>query len=77
MQGLHIVGLSHAYGDNQVLDSVGLMIPAGEIVCLLGPSGCGKSTLLRLSGGLETVQQGTITIDGVTVATADMHLAGC
>ncbi len=74
MEGLHVFGLSHAYGDNQVLDQVGLMIPAGELVCLLGPSGCGKSTLLRLSAGLEKVQQGTIAIDGVTVATADMHL---
>lgn len=74
MEGLHIFGLSHAYGENQVLDNVGLMIPAGELVCLLGPSGCGKTTLLRLSGGLEKVQQGTIAIDGVTVATAGMHL---
>jgi len=74
MEGLHIVGLSHAYGDNQVLDNVGLMIPAGELVCLLGPSGCGKTTLLRLAGGLEKVQQGTITIDGVTVANGEIHL---
>ncbi len=74
MDGLHVIGLSHAYGDNQVLNNIGLMIPAGELVCLLGPSGCGKSTLLRLSAGLEKVQQGTIAIDGVTVATPDMHL---
>ncbi len=74
MKGLHIFGLSHAYGDNRVLDSIGLMIPAGELVCLLGPSGCGKSTLLRLSAGLEKVQQGTIVIDGVTVATPELHV---
>jgi iron(III) transport system ATP-binding protein len=74
MEGLHIFGLSHAYGDNQVLDNVGLMIPSGDLVCLLGPSGCGKSTLLRLSAGLEKVQQGTIAIDGITVATPEVHL---
>ena len=74
MKGLHIYGLSHSYGDNQVLDNIGLMIPAGELVCLLGPSGCGKSTLLRLSAGLEKVQQGTIAIDDVTVASADLHV---
>jgi len=74
MKGLHIFGLSHAYGDNKVLDNVGLMIPAGEVVCLLGPSGCGKSTILRLSAGLEKVQTGTIAIDDVTVATADLHV---
>ena len=74
MKGLHVVGLSHAFGDNQVLNNVALMIPAGELVCLLGPSGCGKSTLLRLAAGLEEVQQGTIVIDDVTVATPEMHV---
>lgn len=74
MNGLHVVGLSHAYGDNQVLNNVALMIPAGELVCLLGPSGCGKSTILRLAAGLEEVQQGTITIDNVTVAGPKLHV---
>jgi iron(III) transport system ATP-binding protein len=74
MKGLHVVGLSHAYGEKQVLNNVALMIPAGELVCLLGPSGCGKSTLLRLAAGLEEVQQGTIVINDVTVATPEMHV---
>jgi iron(III) transport system ATP-binding protein len=74
MNGLHVVGLSHAYGNKQVLNNVALMIPAGELVCLLGPSGCGKSTLLRLAAGLEEVQQGTIVIDDVTVASPDIHV---
>ncbi len=68
MKGLHIYGVSHAYGDHQVLRDVGLMVPAGELVCLLGPSGCGKSTLLRLAAGLEPVQNGTIVINDTTVA---------
>ncbi len=74
MEGLHIFGVSHAYGKNKVLDNVGLMIPAGELVCMLGPSGSGKSTLLRLAAGLEKVQHGTIAIDDVTVSTPDKHL---
>lgn len=74
MKGLHIFGLSHAYGGNKVLDNVGLMIPAGELVCLLGPSGCGKSTLLRLAAGLERVQRGSVVIDDVTVADEEIHL---
>jgi len=36
----------------------------GELVVLVGPSGCGKSTLLRLIAGLETITQGTLSIDG-------------
>jgi len=74
MQGLHIIGVSHAYGAYKVLDNVSLIIPAGEVVCLLGPSGCGKSTLLRLSAGLERVQSGTIAIDDVAVASATVHI---
>lgn len=74
MKGLHIFGLSHSYGDNQVLNNMGLLIPAGELVCMLGPSGCGKSTLLRLAAGLEKVQKGTVVIDGVTVGSPEFHL---
>jgi len=74
MKGLHIFGLSHAYGDNQVLRDVGLMVPAGELVCLLGPSGCGKSTLLRLAAGLEPLQHGTIVINDTEVANADLFV---
>lgn len=74
MKGLHIFGLSHAYGKNTVLSDVGLLVPAGELVCLLGPSGCGKSTILRLAAGLERVQAGSIVIDDETVATADIYV---
>ncbi|WP_135075554.1 ABC transporter ATP-binding protein [Terasakiella sp. SH-1] len=74
MQGLHIYGVTHSYGSNKVLNGASLTIPAGELVCLLGPSGCGKSTILRLAGGLETLQEGNIVIDGETVANSDMCL---
>ncbi|MEM8848626.1 MAG: ABC transporter ATP-binding protein [Pseudomonadota bacterium] len=57
---LRIDGLSHAYGDTQVLDDVSLDIPAGRIVCVVGPSGCGKSTLLRMIGGLERPSAGAV-----------------
>lgn len=75
MEGLHIHGVSHAYGNNRVLNNVSLVIPGGELVCLLGPSGCGKSTLLRLAAGLETLQAGSIVINDVTVAAAELHTA--
>ncbi|GIS20935.1 MAG: hypothetical protein CM15mP120_28510 [Pseudomonadota bacterium] len=47
-----------------------LEIGTGEIVCVLGPSGSGKSTLLRLIAGLESVQQGSLMLDGVVLADA-------
>jgi iron(III) transport system ATP-binding protein len=75
VKGLHVVGVSHAFGDNQVLDNVSLMIPAGEVVCLLGPSGSGKTTLLRLAAGLERLQQGRIAIDDQIVADENCYVA--
>ena len=73
MMGLHMHGVSHAFGANRVLDKVSVTIPAGELVCLLGPSGCGKTTLLRIAAGLERLQQGRVSIDERLVAGAGLH----
>ena len=75
MKGLHVHGVSHAFGENKILDNVSLTVPAGELVCLLGPSGCGKTTLLRISAGLERLQEGQITIDESVVAEPGLHVA--
>ncbi|MEQ9575581.1 MAG: ABC transporter ATP-binding protein [Rhodospirillales bacterium] len=66
--GLHMLNVSHAFGDNTVVSGVSVFVNPGELVCLLGPSGCGKTTLLRLAAGLETLQVGRITIGEDTVA---------
>jgi len=68
MKGLHIHGLSHSFGSQEVLRNVGLIVPSGQLVCLLGPSGCGKTTLLRLAAGLEKLQSGTVLINDKIVA---------
>ena len=47
-----------------VIDNTSMTLPDRGIVCLLGPSGCGKTTLLNAIGGLDSVDSGTITIDG-------------
>ena len=47
-----------------VIDNTSMILPDKGIVCLLGPSGCGKTTLLNAIGGLDKVDDGTITIDG-------------
>jgi putative ABC transport system ATP-binding protein len=47
-----------------VLDKLVLQVPQGDFVALMGPSGSGKSTILNLVGGLDTVDEGRITVAG-------------
>ena len=46
------------------LDRASLSLDKGEVCVILGPSGSGKSTLLNLLGGLDSADEGTITVDG-------------
>jgi len=52
------------FGDLHVLQHIDLTVHKGEVVVVLGPSGSGKSTLCRAINRLETIQSGSITIDG-------------
>lgn len=62
-----IRNVSKHYGDQHVLKGVSLDVPRGEVVCIIGPSGSGKTTLLRTLNHLETIDSGTIRIDGQLV----------
>ncbi|WPE24268.1 glutamine ABC transporter ATP-binding protein GlnQ [Shinella zoogloeoides] len=55
------------FGDFQVLKGINLSIDPGEIVFLVGPSGSGKSTLLRCINVLETINEGDLVVDGISV----------
>ncbi|MFI5934291.1 ABC transporter ATP-binding protein [Actinoplanes sp. NPDC051494] len=48
------------------LNNVDLTIRAGSFVSVIGPSGCGKSTLMRLVAGLESPDQGEVTVSGLS-----------
>ena len=57
-------GVNKHFGDLRVLKDVDLTVDEGEVVVVIGPSGSGKSTLCRTVNRLETIESGTITIDG-------------
>ena len=52
------------YGELHVLKDISTTVAKGEVVVVIGPSGSGKSTLCRAINRLETVDSGSITIDG-------------
>jgi len=64
VSGLALREVSKRFGSTPVLDRVSLDITPDEFVVVLGPSGCGKSTLLRAVAGLESIDSGTIELDG-------------
>jgi len=57
------------FGNTEVLKGIDLEINKGEIIVIIGSSGTGKSTLLRCVNFLEQADQGSVTIDDVTVDT--------
>ncbi len=50
------------------LRGIDLTITRGEMVAIMGPSGCGKTTLLNCLAGLETIDEGSILIDGTDLS---------
>ncbi|CBK73985.1 amino acid ABC transporter ATP-binding protein, PAAT family (TC 3.A.1.3.-) [Butyrivibrio fibrisolvens 16/4] len=64
---LKVTHLHKEFGPNVVLKDINLSVKKGEVVVIIGPSGCGKSTFLRCLNGLEEIQSGVITVDGLPV----------
>lgn len=56
------------FGDFHVLKDINLTINKGEVVVVIGPSGSGKSTLLRCINRLETISNGVLTVNNLSVA---------
>jgi glutamate transport system ATP-binding protein len=62
-----LVVLDHVdkwFGDLHVLQDINIAVRRGEVVVVIGPSGSGKSTLCRAINRLETIDKGSITLDG-------------
>ncbi len=57
-------GVDKYFGSLHVLKDINLTVHAGEVMVVIGPSGSGKSTLCRAINRLETIDSGTIFLDG-------------
>ncbi len=61
-----------SFGELEVLKGVTLDVMKGEVICIIGPSGSGKSTLIRCINALNTINSGSIKVEGQEVH--DPHL---
>jgi len=72
---LEIRNVSKIYGDGATsviaLNDISLTVNKGEFIAVMGPSGSGKSTLLNVIGGLDTISNGQVILDGQRIDTLD------
>ncbi|GHG01804.1 MULTISPECIES: amino acid ABC transporter ATP-binding protein [Streptomyces] len=68
-------GVNKHFGALHVLQDIDLTIGRGEVVVVIGPSGSGKSTLCRTINRLETIDAGSISIDGKPLPAEGRELA--
>ena len=72
---IEIRDLTKMFAKVVALDRLSLTVEQGEFLVLLGPSGCGKTTLLRSLAGLETPDEGEISIGGKVVFSASRGIS--
>lgn len=69
---LEVSDVKKSYGEGgsyiQVLKGVSLQVKQGDMCVIQGTSGSGKSTLLNCIGGLDTIESGSIKVDGTEIA---------
>src|SRR5690554_993521 len=70
-----IDNINKHYGELHVLKNISTTVGKGEVVVVIGPSGSGKSTLCRAINRLETIDSGSIAIDGVPLPEEGKGLA--
>lgn len=64
---ININQVHKSFGDLEVVKGVSMDVQKGEVLSIIGGSGSGKSTLLMCINGLESIQSGSIKVDGVDV----------
>src|SRR5580765_5884332 len=69
MSLLKVVELRKSYGDHIAVDGLSFEVEAGEVFGLLGPNGAGKSTTMTMIAGLKRADSGSISLNGLSMAT--------
>ncbi len=72
---VELIDVNKHFGDLHVLQDINLEVRRGEVVVIIGPSGSGKSTLCRTINRLETIDSGTIRVDGKVLPEEGKELA--
>lgn len=65
---IHISNLTKWYGEKQVLKGLSLDIYPGQVIGYIGPNGAGKSTTVKILTGLIPDFEGTVTVNGISMA---------
>ncbi len=73
---IEVKNVTKRFGEFLALDDVSVTVRDGALMALLGPSGGGKSTLLRIIAGLETPDEGDVSIGGEDVTHAAARTRG-
>ncbi|MBP2650547.1 MAG: transporter related [Firmicutes bacterium] len=68
MNMIKAINIHKKFNNLEVLKGISLQVNQGEVIAIIGPSGSGKSTFLRCLNRLETIDQGTLEIQGDILA---------
>jgi branched-chain amino acid transport system ATP-binding protein len=73
VSSLEVRGLQVSYGRTEALKGVDILVPDGQVVCLIGANGAGKTTLMRTLSGLIRPRAGSISLDGAEIGGMRPH----
>jgi len=73
---IEVRGLRKSFQGQPVLRGLDLDVEPSQLTVLIGPSGCGKSTLLRCLNGLESFDEGRVSVSGITLERGAAHRPG-